>query len=49
MGVGLLAFRSAGELEDYLKERPQHAGEKLRWNELLVRGRKQAWVPGYGR
>jgi len=49
MGVGLLAFSSATALEDYLKERPQHAGEKLRWNELLTRGRKQAWVPGYGR
>ncbi|GIW34152.1 nitrous oxide reductase accessory protein NosL [Meiothermus sp.] len=49
MGVGLLAFSSSTALEAYLKERPQHAGEKLRWNELLARGRKQAWVPGYGR
>lgn len=49
MGVGLLAFKSARELDEYLKERPQHAGEKLRWSELLARGRKQAWVPGYGR
>lgn len=49
MGVGLLAFSSASAMEQYLKERPQHAGEKLRWNDLLARGRKQAWVPGYGR
>lgn len=49
MGVGLLAFRSAREVEAYLKERPQHLGEKLRWSELLARGRKQAWVPSYGR
>ncbi len=49
MGVGLLAFSSAQALEAYLRERPQHMGEKLRWNELLSRGRKQAWVPGYGR
>ncbi|WP_018465992.1 nitrous oxide reductase accessory protein NosL [Calidithermus timidus] len=49
MGVGLLAFGSTAALEAYLKERPQHAGEKLRWSELLSRGRKQAWVPGYGR
>ncbi|GIW26084.1 nitrous oxide reductase accessory protein NosL [Meiothermus sp.] len=49
MGVGLLAFGSAAALEAYLKERPQHAGEKLRWNELLSRGRKRPWVPGYGR
>lgn len=49
MGTGLLAFASVGALEAYLKERPQHAGEKLRWNDLLARGRKRAWVPGYGR
>jgi copper chaperone NosL len=49
MGAGLLAFGTAAGLEAYLKERPQHRGEKLRWNELLARGRKQAWVPGYGR
>ncbi len=49
MGVGLLAFSSNTALEAYLKERPQHAGEKLRWNDLVARGRKQAWVPGYGR
>lgn len=49
MGVGLLAFSKAAGLEAYLKERPQHAGEHLRWNDLLARGRKQAWVPGYGR
>ncbi|MCS7069223.1 MAG: nitrous oxide reductase accessory protein NosL, partial [Meiothermus sp.] len=48
MGTGLLAFGSAAALETYLKERPQHAGEKLRWNELLSRGRKQAWVPSHG-
>lgn len=49
MGVGLLAFGNAKALEDYLLEKPQHAGEKLRWNDLLARGRKLAWVPGYGR
>lgn len=49
MGVGLLAFGSQAALEAYLREKPQHAGEKLRWSELLTRGRKQAWVPGYGR
>lgn len=49
MGVGLLAFSTATALGAYLKERPQHMGEKLRWNELLSRGRKQAWVPGFGR
>lgn len=49
MGVGLLAFSSASAVEEYLKERPQHAGEKLRWNDLLAGGRKQAWVPMYGR
>jgi len=49
MGTGLLAFGTAAGLEAYLKERPQPQGEKLSWNELLARGRKQAWVPGYGR
>jgi len=49
MGTGLLAFASAAALEAYLKERPTHAGERLRWSGLLARGRKQAWVPGFGR
>ena len=49
MGTGLLAFASQAALEAYLREKPQHAGEKLRWSELLARGRKRAWVPGYGR
>lgn len=49
MGVGLLAFAGQAALEAYLREKPQHAGEKLRWSELLARGRKRAWVPGYGR
>ncbi|AWR85461.1 nitrous oxide reductase accessory protein NosL [Meiothermus taiwanensis] len=49
MGTGLLAFASPGALEAYLREKPQHAGEQLRWNNLLARGRQRAWVPGYGR
>ncbi|MCS7058828.1 MAG: nitrous oxide reductase accessory protein NosL [Meiothermus sp.] len=49
MGTGLLAFGSAAALEGYLRERPQHTGERLRWNDLLALGRRRAWVPGYGR
>ncbi|RDI95197.1 nitrous oxidase accessory protein nosl [Meiothermus sp. QL-1] len=49
MGVGLLAFSGPAALEAYLKERPQHAGERLRWNDLVALGRKRPWVPGYGR
>lgn len=49
MGVGLLAFSNQAALEAYLREKPQHAGEKLGWNDLLARGQKRAWVPGYGR
>lgn len=49
MGVGLLAFGSQAALEGYLRQQPQYQGSRLRWDELLARGRKQAWVPGYGR
>ncbi len=49
MGVGLLAFARTSDLEAYLRERPQHHGAVLRWNDLLERGRRQAWVPGFGR
>lgn len=49
MGTGLLAFSSKATLEAYLKERPQHKGQKLRWDDLLAMGRKRAWVPGHGR
>ncbi len=49
MGVGLLAFSGPAAVEAYLRERPQHQGSILRWNEVVTRGRQQAWVPGYGR
>ncbi len=50
MGTGLLAFAGRSDLEAYLKEKPQHLdSEVLTWQALLARGRRQPWVPGYGR
>ncbi len=50
MGSGLLAFSAAAGAAAYLRERPQFAdGQQLRWQQLLERGRKQPWVPGFGR
>jgi copper chaperone NosL len=50
MGVGLLAFGRAEELEAYLRQRPQFAdAQRLDWNDLLRLGRQRAWIGGHGR